>query len=183
MTLIELLIALVIGSILTAALYRTFIRQQKTYAVQDQVVEAQQSVRIAMEIIARNVRMAGYNPTGTTNPNFGFQTATANQIIFTADLDGEGDLDGNETIGFRLSGTSLDRLVTGQWHSIAENIASLQFQYFDGNGNPTTVLQNIRAVRVTIRARTSMADPEYGSGGGYRTRELSSHIHVRNLGL
>jgi prepilin-type N-terminal cleavage/methylation domain-containing protein len=59
-TLIELLIALVLGSILTAILYRAFISQQRTYTVQDQVAEMQQNVRIAMGQMAREIRMAGY---------------------------------------------------------------------------------------------------------------------------
>ncbi len=59
-TLIELLLALALGSILTAALYRAFIGQQKTYAVQDQVAEMQQNVRIAMSQMTKEIRMAGY---------------------------------------------------------------------------------------------------------------------------
>ena len=40
-TLVELMIALMMSSILIAALYRTFIGQQKTYTVQEQVVDMQ----------------------------------------------------------------------------------------------------------------------------------------------
>jgi type IV pilus assembly protein PilW len=47
-TLIELLIALVVSTILTAVLYRVFISHQKIYTVQDQVADMQQNVRIAM---------------------------------------------------------------------------------------------------------------------------------------
>ncbi len=49
-TLIELLVALVIAAITLAGVYRVFISQTRTYAVQDQVMEVQQSVRGAMEI-------------------------------------------------------------------------------------------------------------------------------------
>ncbi len=59
-TLIELLIALVLCSILTAALYRAFISQQKTYTIQDQVADMQQNARIALAQMAREIRMAGY---------------------------------------------------------------------------------------------------------------------------
>jgi prepilin-type N-terminal cleavage/methylation domain-containing protein len=59
-TLIELLIALVLSSILTAALYRSFISQQKTYTVQDQVAEMQQNIRVAMGQMTKEIRMAGY---------------------------------------------------------------------------------------------------------------------------
>lgn len=60
LTLIELLIALVLSSILTAVLYRAFISQQKTYTVQDQVADMQQNVRIAIGQMTREIRMAGY---------------------------------------------------------------------------------------------------------------------------
>ena len=60
-TLIELLVALVIAAITLAGIYRVFISQTKTYAIQDQVVEVQQSVRSAMDIILRDLRMTGFD--------------------------------------------------------------------------------------------------------------------------
>lgn len=60
LTLIELLIALVMSSILIAVLYRAFISQQKTYNVQDQVADMQQDVRVAIGQMTREIRMAGY---------------------------------------------------------------------------------------------------------------------------
>jgi len=60
LTLIELLIALVLSSILIAALYRIFISQHKTYGIQEQVVDMQQNVRIAVSQMTREIRMAGY---------------------------------------------------------------------------------------------------------------------------
>jgi len=59
-TLIELLIALLASSILTAVLYGTFISHQKIYTAQDQVADMQQNVRIAMGQMTREIRMAGY---------------------------------------------------------------------------------------------------------------------------
>jgi len=59
--LIELLVALVIAAITMAGIYRVFISQTKTYAIQDQVMEVQQSVRGAMEILLRDLRMTGFD--------------------------------------------------------------------------------------------------------------------------
>ena len=59
-TLIELLIALVISSILIAGIYRTFIQQQKSYATQEQVADMQQNVRVAINRMMREIRMAGF---------------------------------------------------------------------------------------------------------------------------
>ena len=60
-TLIELLVALVITGMVAAGIYQVFIAQSKAYTVQDQVTEVQQSVRSAMEILLRDLRMAGYD--------------------------------------------------------------------------------------------------------------------------
>ncbi len=63
-TLIELLIALVMSSILIAALYRVFISQQKTYTVQEQVVDMQQNARFAIYRMMSEIRMAGFGRVG-----------------------------------------------------------------------------------------------------------------------
>jgi len=63
-TLIELLVALVIAGILVAAVYRTFLSQQKTYVIQDQVVDMQQNVRAGINRMMREIRMAGFGGVG-----------------------------------------------------------------------------------------------------------------------
>jgi prepilin-type N-terminal cleavage/methylation domain-containing protein len=60
-SLIELLAALVICGVVVAGVYRFYITQSRVYTVQDQVIEAQQNVRLAMEILLRDLRMAGYD--------------------------------------------------------------------------------------------------------------------------
>ena len=56
---------------MTGGVYRVFIAQTKAYTVQDQVVEVQQDIRSAMEIVARDLRMGG------------FQTSTFNSSLIT----------------------------------------------------------------------------------------------------
>jgi prepilin-type N-terminal cleavage/methylation domain-containing protein len=63
-TLIEILVALVITSILTMAIYSFFIGQHHAYTVQDQVIEMEQNARAAMDMIRRELRMAGYHAMG-----------------------------------------------------------------------------------------------------------------------
>jgi prepilin-type N-terminal cleavage/methylation domain-containing protein len=59
-TIVELMVALVLSFILVGAIYRTFTSQQKAYTVQDQIAETQQNARMAMNILVRDIRMAGY---------------------------------------------------------------------------------------------------------------------------
>jgi prepilin-type N-terminal cleavage/methylation domain-containing protein len=64
-TLIELLVALAILGIVIGAIYRLFIAQTRAYTVQDQVVEVQQNVRGAMELLLRDLRMTGFDNDST----------------------------------------------------------------------------------------------------------------------
>ena len=59
-TLIELMVALALSFILIGAIYQGFTSQHKAYTVQDQVAEAQQNARMAMNILMRDLRMAGH---------------------------------------------------------------------------------------------------------------------------
>jgi prepilin-type N-terminal cleavage/methylation domain-containing protein len=83
-TLIELLIALVISSILIAALYRVFISQQKTYTVQDQVTDMQQNARQSINRMMSEIRMAGFGNVSMVLPvqfiAYG-QTRTFNNVL------------------------------------------------------------------------------------------------------
>ena len=72
-SLIEVLIALVIAMIVIAGVYRAFTVQQKNFVIQEQVSEVQQSVRTVMDLIARDIRMAGFGQPpwavgGSSNP-------------------------------------------------------------------------------------------------------------------
>jgi type IV pilus assembly protein PilW len=69
-TLIELLVALSISGILVAGVYRTFVSQQHTYTVQEQVVDMQQNVRLAINRMTREIRMAGFGRMGATASTF-----------------------------------------------------------------------------------------------------------------
>jgi prepilin-type N-terminal cleavage/methylation domain-containing protein len=60
LTLIELLIALVLTAIIGGAVYQGVINQSRSFIQQDQLAEAQQNSRIAMDNILRELRMAGY---------------------------------------------------------------------------------------------------------------------------
>jgi prepilin-type N-terminal cleavage/methylation domain-containing protein len=63
-TLIELLLSLLIASMVIAGAYQVSINLAKSYVIQEQVAEAQNSVRAGMEIMAADLRMAGYDKEG-----------------------------------------------------------------------------------------------------------------------
>lgn len=263
-TLIELLVVLVISSILVGALYRTFVGQQKTYTVQEQVVDMQQNVRVAIDRMSRDLRMAGYggnfltvfgNVNGFSNiithvdnannignnddkitiiladqvgvltsnvakTNTQLNVSSAGQLFNNGtkrylNLNGQNNYSVSSVSGSTITLTTalaedhlanepvyLVKAITydlgtsdgkptlrryentgGGSQPLAENIENLQFSYFDANGNSTSTPAYIRMIKVTVTARTSMSDPEFKGGGGYRRRTLASNIKLRNLGL
>ena len=110
-TLIELMIALVIGAVLMTGLFTAFISQHRSYTVQDQISTVQQSVRAGMSLMVREIRMAGFNPklspvTGwlpLPSPWFGILAAGPNAITISFDLDEDGALGPGETITYSLA--------------------------------------------------------------------------------
>jgi prepilin-type N-terminal cleavage/methylation domain-containing protein len=60
LTLIELMVALAIAFIVIGAVYQAITSQQRSYTIQDQVAEAQQNARVALNILMRDLRMAGH---------------------------------------------------------------------------------------------------------------------------
>lgn len=178
-TLVEVLIALLIGTIVMAAVMTSFQSQHNTYLAQDQVVEMQQNARVAMDMLVRDIRSAGFDPNnlGAGITTVGITPAgVAPTLIFTR----EDDLpaDGLETISYSLydafattvpptndgldddlalevttaAGASAGRQV------VAENISQLEFFYLDGSGNPTDVLGDIRAIEVSIMVQAAQPD-------------------------
>ena len=58
-SLLEVLIALTLTGVITAAILQAYITQHKNYMVQDDITAVQQSARAAIDEIGRHVRMAG----------------------------------------------------------------------------------------------------------------------------
>jgi type IV pilus assembly protein PilW len=59
-TLVELLVAIPVGLVIMAGIYRTFKVQQDSYIVQDQVAAMHQNLRGALHIVTRDLLMAGF---------------------------------------------------------------------------------------------------------------------------
>ena len=178
-TLVELLIAMTIGLIILAALSSTFLMQRKAYDVQEQIVEMVQTARAAMDMMTREIRMAGYDPTGSAGA--GIVSVATDKIYITMDLDGDGVLDdSNEHIVYDIYDNKLGRTVgpsanvnnpsVPPYHQpVAENIEDLQ------------ISQSGNSINVSLTARTSKPDSDYSANNGYRTHTLTSLITPRNL--
>jgi type IV pilus assembly protein PilW len=195
-TLVEILVALVLAGLVSTAIYNVYISQNKSYAVQERVAEMQQNMRVAMYMMKREIRMAGYDPSGSGN--VGFVTALAdddpdkddnakkattddNRVAFTIDDDKDGTIDDadEERVAYRLLGDELQRLSAGanSWHTLAQNIDALDFVYL-GAGGPTDVLDlsvddpaSIRSIQITLVARADFRDQDYTDNTVYANQQ------------
>ncbi|MFQ5936255.1 MAG: PilW family protein, partial [Acidiferrobacterales bacterium] len=79
-TLVELMVAVTIGLIILAALSQLFVSSRATYQVEEGLSRVQESGRIAMEFLTRDLRMAGYagclNVNKTMDTQFNYQAVT-----------------------------------------------------------------------------------------------------------
>lgn len=158
-TIVELLVAMGMATIVVAALYSTFKSQQDSYVSQEVVAEMQQNLRAALYMMARDIRIAGYDPSELADA--GILSAGPNSINFTFDIndgidndaDGtvdeidepiinDGDVtDANENITYSLDTTDAEnpRLVRnagGGDQPVADYIDAVGFAYaFDNNGD------------------------------------------------
>ncbi len=138
-TLVELLIVIFIMAVVAAAVYTLFARQQKTYTTQDMVAEMQQNARAAVDMMVRELRMAGYDPNSTRPAGARIVQAGAQGIRFTCDLDGDGNTGGlNENITYELQfdqAQNLRRLRRGtgtgtpSFSTVLENVVSFNLEY------------------------------------------------------
>jgi type IV pilus assembly protein PilW len=63
-TLVELLVGIVVASVVVAAAFTILTTSQKSTQANDQVVETQQNVRIAMDLLSHDIKHAGFGWTG-----------------------------------------------------------------------------------------------------------------------
>jgi hypothetical protein len=169
-------------------------------------MEMQQGVRVAMDILARDIRMAGFNSTvALSNP------ITINPVE-------EGITDGTDSIAVQYQYNGIERTITyfvdddaAEPHlirkvaeggvdlsagSLSNNIRDLQVTYgVDLNSDgivdqwqeaPVGTEDKIIAARISVQVRGGKPDPDYihpVTGGHYRTRQLQSMVRIRNFVL
>lgn len=163
-TLIELLIAMAVGGMVMFATYKIYVAHQRTYTAQLAVTEMQQNMRVAIDLLSSDIRMAGYSDNNNV-AGAGIVEARPDLFSFTADLNEDGDIDdageniaydnyisaGNPVLG-RI--TSKDPITytanaNGHWdvdhreilgpdppahQPAAENVEHLRFLYRDNTG-------------------------------------------------
>lgn len=132
-TLVELLIAIFVGSLIMAAVYGAVNMSQHTSSSIERRVIAQQDVRGALDLMALEISMASYYQGLNANPNIwrnptdcspggnpaykGIQAATANSITIEMDINDNQVIDGtasnpNEIITYKYMAGEPDLRIT-----------------------------------------------------------------------
>jgi type IV pilus assembly protein PilW len=199
-TLLELLIALVIFGFAIGGVYRIFVLQSRAYTVQDQVVEIQQGIRSAMEVLLRDLRMAGYDSDSPSSkvavaiPILNGDGSKANPIIVEFEYDDTTRhsaaywVEGAPLILKRqLTKTKDDGSSTTETQDLLENVEAFNLSYgIDTNGDggvdnwtPGGVGGvKVVAVRVILTGKPDQTKPDVKNWINPRT--LNSTISLRN---
>jgi type IV pilus assembly protein PilW len=193
-TLMELVVALGIGMAILGAVAGTFMTQTKFYNAQEQVNEMQQNARAAMDLMTREVKLAGFKPRGTES--FSGATYSTTELRIRANLNGaladaaggNATIDDNTDEHVVYTFDSANRQIKRAYGAagstpevIANNIESFTFDYLDSTGAATTTQANIRQISLSITARTAKPDPNLSTNNGYRTYTLWTVITPPNL--
>ena len=194
-TLTEILVAMAISGVVMAGIYSAYSSQQRSYIVQEQVAGMQQSLRAAMDLMERELRMVGFDPYGNSGADI--ITAGGDNITFTFvadddlyDNDGDGDTDESgelKTIRYSLYDSGGDgdadlgrKVGSGNNKPVAENIDTLNFIYLRENGTPTADISEIRSIQITMIARSSRVDHRYTDTDVYMNQQTTVIFGPKN---
>jgi type IV pilus assembly protein PilW len=139
-TIIELLVAVAISSIVLLAVIQVFTSSNKIYTVQDKVVGMQQNVRAALGMMTRDIRMAGLDPTGDAG-DAGIVSADNSSIHVRYDYDASKVCNGtspNEDVNYQYDAADKRIEINGNALTENESIDSMQFTYTLADGTVST---------------------------------------------
>jgi len=198
-TLVELLVTITIVGIITGAMVKMFTGMAVGHTTRISSADLQQSVRAVMDLMAREIRMAGFSSLAPSR--FGIEKSAARELSFMVDWNDDGSVTeshaGNDRIAqesdiisyqFDRDRGSLVRVTadgTGSRSSQSllggtgdlMRITDLQFTYFDQNEIATFRIDDIRSVSIALTA-----DLPAGIKGRVE-RMYEARINCRNLGL
>jgi type II secretory pathway component PulJ len=201
-SLVELLLALATSTIVLGAIYSVFTITNKNFTTQNVAANVQQSLRSAIGLMARDIRLAGLDPIDTDN--FGITYASQTKIRFTQDSidSGTGEFNGTvdeanfEEVTYDLQGNQIiqtlyETVATSSPNSavLIRNITNLNFAYFDAVNTdlvdygltpprvPNDKLADIRSVEILITIQEPAGRDEPVS------RTLTRKVECRNLGF
>ena len=194
-TLVEMVLALAISTIVLAAVYSVFTIANKNFTTQNAAANVQQNLRSAIRLMARDIRHAGLDPSGSDN--FGITYASGSKIRFTTDrgaFNGLVDEADWEEITYDFQGSQVMQTLyetvttsTADTASLISNITNLNFAYLDADNTdlidlglspprvPDDKLADIRTVEILVTHQEPAGRDKMVS------RTLRRRVECRNL--
>jgi type IV pilus assembly protein PilW len=204
-TILETLVGLTLTTIVLAGIHAS--QRAQAYALQanNAAFELQDVAKAALDIMVREVRMAGYDPSGAAlamspgpacpGVSQGIVEATPTRIHVRADLDGDGATTGpNEDVVYELD-LALHRIVRIDDQgtvSLIDDVPNdaLAFRYFDTTDPPGELFGSpglsasdrdcVGSVAVVVRVQAENPDPRTSST---LSTEASSQVAIRSRSL
>jgi prepilin-type N-terminal cleavage/methylation domain-containing protein len=182
-TLVEVMMCIAIISIVFGTIYRSFDIFNRSYTTENVKAGVQQKTRIGIDLMARDIRLAGLDPLGSANAGFISSGTNTASIQFSADHNYDGDLDDPfENITYALNGNVLEQTSDLGSGSVADtllnNVTDLTFIYLDATDTPMAApiqVDEIRTVLIslTLQRPAGRGDPV--------SRTYTTRIRCRNL--
>jgi type II secretory pathway component PulJ len=178
-TVTELVLALAIMMMVMASIVSLLISLNRVYAAQSVIAGVQQVTRAGINIMTRNIRLAGLNPRKINQ--IGILEASVNKIRFQHDTNGSGTIETgqNEDSAYLLNGNhQLIRQKDGNSRSnksLVDHVNDLTFKYLDRDNEETSILDEIRTVEISLTVREPAGKDKFIS------RTYSTRVICRNL--
>jgi prepilin-type N-terminal cleavage/methylation domain-containing protein len=180
-TLAELMLAMGIMLIVLTAIISLFTSLNRMYTTQGVAAGVQQVTRAGIDIMTRNIRMAGFDPLDTKT--IGIVEAAESNIRFKYDTDEDGTIatDGDEDIAYLLNADNqLIQQKNGNSasnQSLVDHVSDLTFRYLDADDMETSDPDAIRTVEVSLTVEEPAGRDKVVS------RTYSTRVICRNLSL
>lgn len=186
-TLIEVMVTIFMAAFFITVTFSIVDHSNRSCRAQERVSAVQQELRAGLDLMVREIRMAGYNPLGLSGA--GVDAAEPTSFAFSMDIDSSNDLDTGRDEQITYSWDAENRRVLRSYPTAAggvgsdvliENVTFLNFDYvyYDREevldaGDP----DQIGRVIITISCR------DRDARGETFVRTLSSSVQLRNFKL
>ena len=182
-TLIELMIVLVIAAVLVAGVYSLFITQHRSYAVQDQVVGVQQDARAALDIMGRDIRMAGFGVGAGSGT--GFTDGTGAVVIngFSFAVNPTNRTDAPDTLTVVLGAVALGTVsgVTGNTVTLTSAASTTTPVFFSFDLLPGRLYQGtVNGTSITMSAGFPSGTTTIVGGRAYGVQAITYSVTALN---
>ena len=198
LTLIEMMIAMVLGLFVTAVIITVFSTSVRSSTENIKMIRLNQELRGVMTMMADELKRAGYSANPSESAFMDDLNFTSTCSRYSYDDDGDGVQDADERFGFRLNDSKVQwsRNATGTgctggtWNSLTTlGIASITTLDFDITGSvntggvsgvtalTTTTGVSVYDVTITL---TGITDLPHSSDANDPRRTVTETIRIRN---